>query len=297
MKLISLIFLLLTLSLPHSKGQIITKKFLKNGKLSSKTIIFSIPSLSKKEQQKYPDFSENFKEIIHKYWTLNENYKIMNYDDAIKEVKRNKKTSVMAEFVSTYYTIGTAPIGDPGNMFRLVIPKGPMNVAYKALVIFLEDDISKTDIVYSLMLCQYMIKNHDKFKSSKIMKEAAQINGAQLRDKTLLISESELIKLSIEDISAVYPFKFEIVSDRDKEKAILDQNDNYLFIYYSEVATTSAKSEPIKIIFSAHNGAIISWAVSKFSINGIGSRFYLKKKDFKDFVKHSDVERIVLSGE
>lgn len=228
-----------------------------------------------------PEELEEFEALVGNYW-LNDNYQIITEERA-EEIKKSKEKVVVATFqnVAYYnadYGVKTA-IGTSVNRFVLLYN----NKVF--LEIFVEQNITHSDVVYVLNQSSFILKNYTKFKKSYIWKESAKLYGKQLRGKTLLIIDSYLEKITEAEVKNVYPFKYEIVSREVFDQKVKEGCEDCLGINYGDYLFTDCTTASFKIVYSIKDGTIVSYSMPKATVGNFSSKHSLKKNDFERIVK------------
>lgn len=252
--------------------QIFFKKNYEKYQLEKVPVVFIIPESSEAEVK------EDLLALTQEFW-LESSSKVMTKDDWIKERAKGTK-AVVAEFQECQYTrIETGLYGTTANRFIMEYNRK------RILSILVENNITKTDIIYVLKQAQFMITNRSKFSKNISWKKSAEMFGGLLADKTLLISKDHLEKIDVEQIKEVYPYAIELASESKIAEKIMSGDPDYLAINYANYLWSDGNTSSFKIIYSVADGTVVSFSVPKVTVGSFSASQMLKRKDFERIVE------------
>lgn len=278
-KICLLVLMFLTSS--YAYCQVFYKKDYEKKEIEKLPVYFVLPESKDKNDK---EVKEVFTKLVESYW-LNKNYKIISSEEVKETIKKNEKIVVARFQGAQYSSLGRGSYGASVNEFAMSINGG---VAF--LTILVENQISKTDIVYALNQSQFLINNRSKFNKIYIWNEAPKLFGSQLKEKTLLIPKQYLKDMTSEEIKNAYPYKFEIVDESVITEKVLANSADYLTVNFSNYLWSDGKTSSLKILYAIKDGAIVSYSMAKLSFGSSSSGHTLKKKDFENFVKECSNE-------
>lgn len=234
--------------------------------------------------------SENLLAMVKKYWSFNENIKVVKAKDFSKKAAK-KSHSILAYLESSEkkgFTSTGSPIPGQGNMnwtsitTQLVLSIKGKNIAKVYLAETGEDHIA-----YALKLINYMVLNKDKFSKKWIGQESIYQQANQIKSKTLLIPNEFREKLDNNELKKLYPYKIKFVRRKFIWEKILESSPDYLAIYTVHKPWANEKSISYKVLFSTEDSAIVGVSSVKGSLERPGAiaQLFINKESFKDFVK------------
>ncbi len=267
----SLLIMLMIFTSTYTFSQVIDTKDYDKYNIETLPVLFVAP------ESEINNIKEELATLATGYW-LNENFKIVTNEEA-KAALKNKENVVIAEFQGCSYTNTGISTGRSVNRFVLEYKRKTI------LSLLIEDQIGKADVVYALKTAQFLIQNRHKFKNPYTWKESPKYFGQQLKQKTLLVPQEYLDKMTADDIKAVYPYPFEVVDESTITEKVLSGSDEYLAINFGNYLWTDGKTSSMKIVYSINDGSIVTYSMAKISFGSSASGHTLKDKDFEMFVK------------
>lgn len=273
------------------------------------------PKMLKKLKGKELEFYQNqvdgnnyaLQTSIEKYWKYNGEIKYLPLTEAKALLKsKSKEYALLTINKYTDYEIkhegkgwtrdkslSTNPKGDPmmlkydpgtryteaANQISYLSIDMPSNIIYVNLPNLL---VSQPDAVYGVMQMQYILNRlceNEKLSYRDVVKER---NGANLKNKTLLLCKDDLDKKLTEDaIKKIYPYKFKIASLEEINQAIVDLSPEYVIAQI--VSVQGGKGNVfVHFLSETSNGCIDGLVMPSFAIGLKGSNLITYNQRIKD---------------
>jgi hypothetical protein len=128
-----------------------------------------------------------------------------------------------------------------------------------------------------------LIREHPEIVSANVFKHYND-NIRNIKDKTLYLLQEELAPAvnSVSKIRKIYPYKFEIVTADDIEKAIKDRNPDVVFLHKVGPEGTKTNARSYKVIIGAADANFYYFDYHKISDKNPDG---FLESDFKSLVK------------
>lgn len=300
--------LLFCLGLSSTYGQSVNFYSIHQGAFQQKELIFAYWNLDGEE---LPDNSENtcnyelvesqvenhraeIIELVNNYWVLTKKKTILPYKQALSLIAGNPERYLLAMYAMGPFQKENKHYVDPliAGEFRIIsftrqafLEKKLLGT--KVVRLFSSSEPSQTDFVYSLLTAQFVIRAA---QDERIVRESAwtqspEAAGSRLSSKVLLISEEAMGQISHNDIKALYPFEFKIVSEEELQKAILERDTRKLVLYIRK-QNDDFTYHPSKMIYDPSDGAILAYSFPMVGKKYKGSEHKLIAQDLKKFKKN-----------
>ena len=232
-------------------------------------------------------------EMVNNYWILTPR-KILPYKKAISMIAGNPDKYLLANYGMGPYQVESRQYVDP------ILP-GELRIISLTRQAFLEKKLlgskvvrlfssatpSQPDFVYSLLTAQFVVRG---VQEERIIRESAwtqspEAAGVRLNSKTLLIGEEAMGIISHNELKALYPFEFKIVSEKRLQQAILERDTRHLVLYIRK-QSDDFTFHPSKMIYDPTDGAILAYAFPLVGKKYIGTEEKLIAQDLKKFKKN-----------
>ena len=209
----------------------------------------------------FDNFNNGVKEIFTKRWDLNSSIEFKTFDE-IKKIE-NKSDYAVILFktgVTNSFTIGAqkAIKYNPGIQWDTERKNEDRNYEKSFCIIefkLLENTNpilplslaniypQKSDFLYAISSAKSYFKQRLEKTSKDDIKKEINENNSLLKDKTLLIKKSLLYKkLDVNLISTYYPYKYEIVDDKDFENKASSSDEKYAFLLINPIVLNPSSS-------------------------------------------------------
>lgn len=284
------------------------------------------PKMLKKLKGKELEFYQNqvdgnnyaLQTSIEKYWKYNSEIKYLPLKEA-KALLKSKPKEYALLTINKYTDYEIKHIGkgwtrdkslnsnlssnpsmlkyDPGtryteaaNQISYLSIDMPSNIIYVNLPNLL---VSFPDGVYGVMQMQYILDHlceNEKLSYRDVVKER---NGANLKNKTLLLCKDDLDKkLTEAAIKKIYPYKFKIASLDEINQAIVDLSPDYVIAQI--VSVQGGKGNVfVHFLSETSNGCIDGLVMPSFAIGIKGTNLItynqrIKEKQLKEYLEIAD---------
>jgi len=155
--------------------------------------------------------------------------------------------------------------------------------------------VSLSDAVYGVKQIDYIFNRlieDDNLRFGLILKEC---NGNILKNKTLLLCNDDLDKeLDEEKIKNIYPYKFRIVTIDEIDRAIIDQDSDYVIV---QIVSTKGGKGTVSMHYLADTstGCIVGYVVPTISFRLMDSKLItynqkIKEKQLKKYLEIANCE-------
>lgn len=303
----NLFIILFFLGISLSYGQSVNFFHIHNGAFEKKELIFAYWDLDGEEVMDNSEIGCNYEmiesgveehradiiEMVNNYWILTPR-KILPYKKAISMIAGNPDKYLLAVYGMGPYQVESRQYEDP------ILP-GELRIISLTRQAFLEKKLLGTkvvrlfssatpttpDFVYSLLTAQFMVRGVQK---ESIIRESAwtqspEAAGVRLNSKTLLIGEEAMGVISHNELKALYPFEFKIVSEDRLQQAILERDTRHLVLYIRK-QSDDFTFHPSKMIYDPTDGAILAYSFSMVGKKYVGTEEKLIAQDLKKFKKN-----------
>lgn len=228
------------------------------------------------------DIDSYIETILENFWTIN-NYEIITESEVSQTSNEN---SFYVNFFTYSFTKDAGSTGALNMEYEvtklllfkaLTEPKKDIRKPIGTLSSIELDEITPSELLYSIQLLQNQIKFVKELNIKKrldfkdFLKKVNKKKKTLIKEKTLFLKQSQLSSrvYDSDKVKKFYEYKFEIKSEEEIEKAILNQDSNVIYAKFIRLRTLH-----FLIIINAANSEILYGKVSTgFSQNTIGPRF------------------------
>jgi hypothetical protein len=249
---------------------------------------FTTKTLVVLEDNPLMEYNSIIKKVMQQEWTITE-FDFVSAKDFEKERMDAQysfiyMTNVSFEADKTDASYRFLHLSLGGDYFRL---NEMPDIASVPLAYF---DVEEDRYAYKLAILVRFLQNH-----AKLIKERPEIISANvfkyyndnikdIKEKTLYLLEEELAPNVNTDakIKKVYPYKFELVTTDDIEKAIRDRNSDVVFLHKVGPEGTKLNARSYKIIIGAADANFYYFDFHKISDKSPDG---FLESDFKKLVK------------
>lgn len=117
-------------------------------------------------------------------------------------------------------------------------------------------------------------------------KRAAVENAKTFKTKTLLLNKAFLDpKLTTTEIKEVFPYNYKIVDNEEIEKAILEKDPNYLFVYIAPLNVWNPTQLGQQVL-DTQNISMLGISLNTFSMRGASYGQVISKSDFPEYQRY-----------
>lgn len=264
------------------------------------------PEMLKRYKADVEGYNQNILAVVNENWTFSQKVEFKKWSEIESKVKKAKKGSFAFLRYSKYdYSMKWSMFEDGWKFdYQRIDRYTESSMTTSRLEIWLAGDrmpVHQTilpnifprpgELTFGVLEMQNTLEAALKGKDRKAAMNTLKAQNAKLKDKVLLLDETQLEEGMTEaEIRKYYPYEFKVVSYEEIEAAILSKDDQYAYVLLLPIMSQGggmgisfAAKNFIHLVVDPKDGQYLGYAAPKAALGGVSFGRKIKAKQLEQY--------------